>query len=109
MYGFVIGKSYSAFQCEAAFMPDKFNVIGDMVANNISVTRVRGDAQRQLDIDFTRGLVNVSSHSVSFLSRTPTTLCTSALGDSFLRYYKIFRSAMPHGRHCFRVVAEQGK
>ncbi|KAH8699981.1 hypothetical protein BGZ61DRAFT_240957 [Ilyonectria robusta] len=56
-----------------------------MIANNISVTRVRGDAQRQHDIDFTRGLVNVSFHGVSFPSRTLTTLYTSALGDSFLR------------------------
>lgn len=88
MYGFVAGKSYSALnqtQCEVAFTPAKFNVKVDMVAKNISVTRVRGDAQQQLDIDFTRGLVNVSFHGVSFLSQTLTTLYTSVLGDSFLR------------------------
>lgn len=85
MCEFVTGKSYSAFQREVTFTPVKFNVTGDMIANNISVTRVRGDAQRQHDIDFTRGLVNVSFHGVSFPSRTLTTLYTSALGDSFLR------------------------
>ncbi|KAF7533606.1 hypothetical protein G7Z17_g13485 [Cylindrodendrum hubeiense] len=88
MYGFVAGKSYSPLnqtQCEVSFSPAKFNVTVDMVAKNISVTRIHRDAQQQLDIDTTRGLVNVSFHGVGYLSQTLTTLYTSVLGDSFLR------------------------
>ena len=81
--GFLGGIYYSYLnkvQCEVTFTPTLFNVVIDMLAQNISVSPTSND---QYDIDGTGGLIDNVFMGVSFVSQTLTTMYTGLLGNAF--------------------------